>query len=146
MNKKKQTRRDFIKKTTGAITGLTALPYFIPSSIIGRNNIVPPSDKIRIGCIGVGWQGTSNMRTFLKESDAVIVAVCDIDKNHLEEAKNTVNTYYGNKDCKTYHDYKELLGRKDIDAVSIGLPDHWHGIVSVAAAKAGKDIYGEKPL
>ncbi len=146
MSHKKTNRREFIKKTTGAIAGLTALPYFVPAKILGRNNNIPPSDKIRIGCIGVGWQGTSNMKTFLNESGAIVVAVCDIDKNHLQDAKNMVDTYYGNNDCKTYHDYNELLERKDIDAVSIGLPDHWHGIVSVAAAKAGKDIYGEKPL
>jgi len=146
MNKKKHNRRDFIKKSSGAIIGLASIPYFIPSKIIGRNKLIAPSDKIRVGCIGVGWQGTSNMKTFLKESDAIVVAVCDIDKNHLTEAKNTVDTYYGNKDCKTYHNYKEILERNDIDVFSIGLPDHWHGIVSVAAAKAGKDIYGEKPL
>jgi len=146
MKKQKQNRREFIKKTSGAILGLTSLPYFIPSAIMGRNKIIAPSDKIRIGCIGVGWQGTSNMKSFLRENDAVVVAVCDIDKNHLAEAKQTVDTYYGNKDCKTYHDYKEILARNDIDVFSIALPDHWHGIVSVAAAKAGKDIYGEKPL
>lgn len=146
MKKMKQNRRDFIKKTTGAIAGLTALPYFIPSSIIGSNKIISPSDKIKIGCIGVGWQGTGNMEAFLRENDTVVVAVCDIDKNHLQNGKRIVDTYYGNSDCKTYHDYKEILSRDDIDVISIGLPDHWHGIVSIAAAKAGKDIFGEKPL
>ncbi len=146
MKKTKHNRRDFIKKTSGAIAGLAAFPYFIPSSIIGRNKIITPSDKIRIGCIGIGWQGTGNMEAFLRENDTEVVAVCDIDKNHLQNAKNIVNTYYGNNDCKTYHDYKEILARKDIDVFSIGLPDHWHGIISIAAAKAGKDIFGEKPL
>lgn len=146
MKNQKRSRRNFIKTTVGAIAGLTAFPYIIPSSIIGKNKFIAPSDKIRIGCIGVGWQGTSNMEAFLREKDAIVIAVCDIDKNHLKEAKNTVDKYYGNNDCKTYHDYKEILLRDDLDVISIGLPDHWHGISSVAAAKAGKDIFGEKPL
>lgn len=146
MNKKKQTRRDFIKTSAGTIASLAVFPYIIPSSILGRNNFVPPSDKIRIGCIGIGWQGTGNMQAFLREKDTIVMAVCDIDKNHLKNGKNIVDTFYGNNDCKTYADYKEILNRKDLDAISIALPDHWHGIVSIAAAKAGKDIFGEKPL
>ena len=86
------------------------------------------------------------MEAFLKENDAMVVAVCDIDKNHLQKSKDIVDKYYGNFDCDTYHDYKELLERDDIDVVSLALPDHWHGIVAIAAAKAGKDIFGEKPL
>ena len=89
MKNMKQNRRDFIKKTTGAIAGLTALPYFIPSSIIGSDKIIAPSDKIKIGCIGIGWQGTGNMEAFLRENDTVVVAVCDIDKNHLQKGKRT---------------------------------------------------------
>ncbi len=144
--KKKQNRREFIKRSVGAVAGLTAFPYLVPSKVLGRNSIISPSDKIRVGCIGLGWQGPGNMDNFLSEQDALIVAVCDIDKNHLAENKKTVDTYYGNSDCKPYHDYKELLARKDIDAVSIALPDHWHAIAAVDAARAGKDIYGEKPL
>lgn len=146
MKTKKQNRREFIKRSAGAIAGLTALPYIVPSTVFGRNKFIAPSDKIRIGCIGLGWQGPWNMNAFLREKDAIVVAVCDIDKNHLKDAKNTVDTFYGNKACDTYHDYKELLARDDIDAVSVAVPDHWHAIIAVAAARAGKDIYGEKPL
>ncbi|MEN8191756.1 MAG: Gfo/Idh/MocA family oxidoreductase [Bacteroidota bacterium] len=146
MKIRKHDRREFIKRSAGAIAGLTAFPYIVPSTVLGRNKSISPSDKIRIGAIGLGWQGPGNMRGFLSEKDAVVVAVCDIDKNHLSAAKKTVDTYNGNKSCDAYHDYKELLARKDIDAVSIALPDHWHAIAAVAAAKAGKDIYGEKPL
>ncbi len=146
MNKTKHNRRDFIKKTSGAIAGLAAFPFIIPSSIIGKNKIIAPSDKIKVGCIGIGWQGTGNMEAFLREHDSVVIGVCDIDKNHLANAKSIVDTYYGNNDCKTYNNYKELLERKDIDVISLALPDHWHGIISIAAAKAGKDIFGEKPL
>ncbi len=86
------------------------------------------------------------MKQFLAQSDARVVAVCDIDKKHLNNAKKEVDNKYGNQDCAAYHDFRELLARDDIDAVSIAVPDHWHGIISIAAAKAGKDIYGEKPL
>jgi len=99
-----------------------------------------------MGCIGVGWQGTSNMENFLREPDAQIVAVCDVDKNHLQRAKQIVDKHYGNNDCAVYHDFRELLERDDIDAVSLGLPDHWHAIPAIMAAEKGKDIYGEKPL
>ena len=146
MKTKKHGRREFIKRSAGAIAGITAFPFIVPSSVFGRRKFIAPSDKIRIGCIGLGWQGPGNMDSFLREKDALVVAVCDIDKNHLKKAKNTVDTYYGNKDCDPYHDYKELLDRDDIDAVSIATPDHWHGIIAIAAATVGKDIFAEKPL
>ncbi len=146
MKTRKHDRREFIKRSAGAIAGLTAFPYIVPSSIFGRNKFVSPSDKIRLGCIGLGWQGPGNMQNFLREQDALVVAVCDIDQNHLNKAKNTVDTFYSNKDCDPYHDYKELLARDDIDAISIAVPDHWHAIAAVAALRSGKDVYGEKPL
>lgn len=146
MSDQKYNRRKFIKKSTGTIAALTAFPYIIPSKIIGKDKIIAPSDKIRIGCIGLGWQGPWNMDMFLNESDAVVVAVCDIDKNHLMEGKNQVDTYYGNNDCATYHNYEEIIARNDIDVLSIAVPDHWHAIIAIAALKAGKDVYGEKPL
>ncbi len=99
-----------------------------------------------MGCIGTGWQGTTNLQGFLNEADAQVVAICDVDKNHLENAVRLVNEKYGNSDCVTYHDFRELLARDDIDAVSCGLPDHWHSIPAIEAAEAGKDIYSEKPL
>ncbi len=146
MSDQKYNRRKFIKKSTGTIAALTAFPYIIPSKIIGKDKLIAPSDKIRIGCIGLGWQGPWNMDMFLNESDAVVVAVCDIDKNHLMEGKNQVDTYYGNNDCATYHNYEEIIARNDIDVLSIAVPDHWHAIIAIAALKAGKDVYGEKPL
>ncbi|MBK7979147.1 MAG: Gfo/Idh/MocA family oxidoreductase [Ignavibacteriae bacterium] len=146
MSDQKYNRRKFIKKSTGTIAALTAFPYIIPSKIIGKDKLIAPSDKIRIGCIGLGWQGPWNMDMFLNESDAVVVAVCDIDKNHLMEGKNQVDTYYGNNDCATYHSYEEIIARNDIDVLSIAVPDHWHAIIAIAALKAGKDVYGEKPL
>jgi predicted dehydrogenase len=86
------------------------------------------------------------MGGFLGNSACQVVAVCDVDKNHLQGAKNTVDKKYNNQDCKTYSDFRELCARKDIDGVMLALPDHWHALVAVEAANHGKDIYGEKPL
>ncbi|MBI1370711.1 MAG: gfo/Idh/MocA family oxidoreductase [Planctomycetes bacterium] len=131
------TRRQF---TQSALAVAATAPMFVPRSAFGAN------DKITMGCIGIGWQGTTNMNQFLGKDDCRIVAVCDVDKNHLIAAQNAVNKKYGNSDCKTYHDYKELIARKDIDAVVICTPDHWHSLPAIAAANAGKDIFCEKPL
>ena len=78
--------------------------------------------------------------------DCQVVAACDIDANHLQGAIDMVNDHYQTKDCKGYHDYKELLARDDIDAVMIAVPDHWHELVATEAARRKKDVYGEKPL
>ena len=101
---------------------------------------------ITVGCIGVGWQGGSNLDRFLALDDCRVVAVCDVDAAHLQEAVEKVNAKYGNQDCKGYKDFRELIARNDIDAVAISTPDHWHAIQAIAAAKAGKDIFCEKPL
>ena len=139
-------RRQFLKKATTAATSAVMFPYIVSSSALGKAGSVLPSNRVTMGCIGVGWQGGINMETFLWHKDCRIIAVCDVDKNHLQEAVNIVNGRYKNKDCATYSDFRELLARDDIDAVSIGLPDHWHAVPAVAAAKSGKDIFGEKPL
>ena len=144
--KNKRNRRDFLIGSTALFTATVGFPSIVPSTVLGRGAAVAPSNKVTLGCIGVGWQGTSNMEGFLEDSNVRIVAVCDIDREHLENARDIVNKAYGNKDCLTFHKYEELLSRADIDAVSLGLPDHWHAIPAVAAAAAGKDIYGEKPL
>jgi predicted dehydrogenase len=143
MKKNKVTRRSFLKKAASASAAAISFPYIVPSTVLGQT---APSNKIIMGCIGVGWQGGANMHEFLQHGDARIVAVCDVDKNHLNGARSTVNNKYGDKGCKTYADFNELLARDDIDAVSLGLPDHWHAIPAIAAARAGKDIYAEKPL
>jgi predicted dehydrogenase len=123
-----------------------AFPTIIPSSALGLDGAVAPSNRLIMGAIGVGGQGTHNMNTFANNAGVQMIAVCDVDRERLEAAKNKVDERNGNKDCATYGDFRELLARKDIDAVCIGTPDHWHGVISVSAAKAGKDIYCEKPL
>jgi len=140
------SRRQFLTKTAGTAVSVIGLPYFVPASALGRGGSVSPSERITLGCVGVGWQGTSNLKSFLREKDCQVVAVCDVDEHHLEETINHVNSYYRNKDCAGYRDYRELVSRDDIDAVSLGLPDHWHAVPAIAAARAGKDIFGEKPL
>jgi predicted dehydrogenase len=90
--------------------------------------------------------GMGNMNDFLEKDAVQIVAVCDVDRDHLARAKQTVDTAYGNGDCRTYTDFRELIAREDLDAVSLALPDHWHAIPAIMAARAGLDIYGEKPL
>jgi predicted dehydrogenase len=107
---------------------------------------VAASNRITLGVIGWGMMGPANTRAFLLQDDCQVVAACDLDKDHLQAAVDTINTRYGNKDCKSYRDYRELLARDDIDAVMIAVPDHWHALVATAAAARKKDVYGEKPL
>ena len=138
-------RRDFIK-TVSTVAAVSGFPAVVPASALGLNGSIAPSNRIVMGCIGVGGQGTFNMKAFLSEPDTQVVAACDVDKDHLEKARQTINERYANQDCKPYTDFRELLARDDIDAVTVCTPDHWHGLIAMAAAKAGKDIYCEKPL
>ncbi len=129
------TRRDFVK-----LAGAAAL---LPRSGWARPSA---SNRITLGVIGWGMMGPANTKAFLAQDDCQIVAACDIHTAHLQAAVDTVNTKYGNSDCKAYHDYRELLARDDIDAIMIAVPDHWHAVIATEAAARKKDIYGEKPL
>jgi len=140
------TRRSFLKKAVGAAAGTIAFPYVVPSSALGKAGTVAPSNRIVMGAIGVGSMGTGDMRGFLKREQVQMVAVCDVDKRHRDRAKRIVDTKYGNNDCATYLDFRELIGRGDLDAVMIAVPDHWHSIPAIAAARAGLDIHAQKPL
>jgi predicted dehydrogenase len=139
-------RRDFLKTLPVAVVAATGFPTIVPATVLGKNGAVAPSDKIVMAGIGFGMQGIPNMKAFLNKDEVQWVAVCDIDELHLKEAQGIVNGYYGNEDCAAYHDYRELYARNDLDAVSIAVPDHWHAILSIAAAHRGLDIYGEKPF
>jgi predicted dehydrogenase len=138
----KINRRHFLKFTGAAI----ALPAFLPGSVFGGDGGTAPSNRVNLGVIGMGWQGPGNTQAFLAETDCQVVAACDLDANQLQDALNLVNDHYQTKDCKGYHDYRELLARPDIDAVMIAVPDHWHELVATEAARRKKDVYGEKPL
>jgi predicted dehydrogenase len=140
------TRRQFLHQAGALSAGIVAAPMIVPSSALGRDGATAPSERIVMGTIGTGGMGRGNTGAFMGQSDVQMVAVCDVDAKHLMEARDLVNNKYGNQDCTTYRDFRELLDRDDIDAVVIATPDHWHGLISVAAARKGKDMYTEKPL
>ena len=142
----RSTRRTFLKHTAALTGAAVGLPYIVPASALGADGHTAPSNRITLGCIGVGSMGGANMRNFLRFDDVRIVGVCDVDRARREGAKAQVDQRYGDDGCATYHDFRELLARDDLDAVSIAVPDHWHAIPAIAAAKAGLDIYAEKPL
>jgi predicted dehydrogenase len=156
------TRRRFLQ-TTSAAAALAGFPAIIPASALGLEGKVAPSNRITLGVIGTGNQGFNDIRSFLQDERVQIVAVCDVNKESLgywdgklggrEPAKRLVEEHYAKaKDaesyngCKAYIDFREVLDRKDIDAVEVCTPDHWHAIPVIAACKAGKDIYCQKPL
>ena len=139
------SRRRFFKGAAAA--GAAALfPSIVPASALGKNGHIAPSNRIVMGFIGVGSQGTGNMRWFLGKKEVQVVAVCDVDKRHRDRAAKIVNDRTGSSDCTPYHDFRELIGRGDLDAVGLALPDQWHAVPAIAAARAGLDMYGEKPL
>ena len=160
----KLSRRDFLK-TSAAAGAAFAMPAIVPSSVLGA---AAPSNRITIGCVGMGGQGTWNMNGFLHKPHAQVLAVCDVNKGSddydklyqfphstagREPARQMVERYYGQqkpsgtyKGCSSYADFRDLLARDDIDAVVVCTPDHWHVPISLAAVRAGKDVYCEKPL
>lgn len=138
-------RRRFLG-LAGAAGAAIAMPTFIPASALGRAGRPAPSERIVVGIVGWGMIAPQNTEGLMKLPDCQVVASCNIDKNHLKRSMKAVNDHYGNKACGSYHDYREMMARKDIDAVMIAVPDHWHELIAVEAAKNGKDIYGEKPL
>ncbi len=138
-------RRSFLKGALGAGAGI-GLFNIVPASALGLGGRPAPSNRIVMGCIGLGGQGSGNMGAFLGQPDTQVVAVCDVDKNHLAGAKGTVDGRYNNKDCTAYTDFRELLGRDDIDAISLATPDHWHAVPAIMALSSGRDVYGEKPI
>lgn len=132
------TRRHFLASAGASLVAAHAA--------FARAGRIPASDRITLGVVGWGMMGPANTKAFLDQPDCRVVAACDIDTNHIQDALDTINGHYGNKDCTSYHDYRELLARTDIDAVMIAVPDHWHALIATEAAARKKDIYGEKPL
>jgi len=146
------SRRDFLEKTGAGLLGSTVLggfPIVVPSSVFGPN---APSNRINIGAIGNGRISRGHdLPGVWKYDNTRVVAVCDLDSKRLEDAKRLVNGHYADKTGKPYDgvagyaDYRDLLANKDIDAVVVSTPDHWHTLIAVAAVRAGKDIYLQKP-
>jgi len=142
-----KTRRQLLKDVAALVpAGAAGFPTIVKASALGLNGAVAASDRVVFATIGTGWMGTDHVGIFLRVPGAQYVAVCDLDDEHLEGAKAKIDKAYGNQDCAKYRAFEELLMRRDIEAVSIAVPDHWHGLVAVTAARAGKDIHGEKPL
>jgi predicted dehydrogenase len=147
---KKLNRRDFLKSsiTTAAVFGI---PAFIPSSVLGKIGNGSPNERINLGFIGLGTKGFvgcwgSLLHSFIEYDTVQIRAVCDVDKSYQQRAKAFVDDRYQNQDCAMYTDFRDMLARKDIDAVVIATPDHWHAIQMIQACEQGKDVYCEKPL
>jgi predicted dehydrogenase len=134
------TRRQVLRHSLAAI----AFPTIIPSSVLGRSGVAP-GEKITLGVIGIGPRCTYDLKSMLAERDVRCVAICDVQSGRREAGKKLVDSQYGDQDCILFRDYRELLGRADIDAVLVATGDRWHATASIAAAKAGKDVYSEKP-
>lgn len=142
----KLSRRNFLRSAGTIAAGMLGFPYIVSHSALGKAGPVAASERITLGFIGVGGHGRqANLKTFLGFADAQVLAVCDVDPQNRNMAKNMVDQKYGNRDCAAYNDFREVIYRNDIDAVVISTPDHWHVPMAVMAAKAGKDVECEKP-
>ena len=139
-------RREFMKGTLAGAAGVLGFPTIIPASALGADGATPPSDRLTMGCIGVGAQGSGDMRGFLQNEDLRVVAVCDVREASRQRAKGMVDAQYGDKNCAVYNDFRELLARSDIDTVSIAPGERWHALMSIEAARRGKHIHCEKSL
>jgi predicted dehydrogenase len=132
-------RRGFLRTTLAA-----SIPVAAPSFL--RAGGPPAAARLNLGVIGVGGQGSGHARTWTGVPEARLVAVCDVNRAQVERAKAAADSAQGDKSCAAYVDFRELLARDDIDAVSIAVPDHWHALIALAALRAGKHVYLEKPL
>ena len=146
------TRREFLRGAA-AVSGIVAAPWLIPSSARGADGAVAPSGRLAVGLIGKGLMGSGHLRRLVGDPATQLLAVCDVDRGRCEEGKRLADETYAAerasgayRGCAAYNDYRELLARPDIDAVVIVTPDHWHALQAIDAAKAGKDVYCEKPV
>jgi len=157
------TRRSFLRRTAAAAGAAVAAPLIVPGSCLGLAGTVAPSNRITMAFVGTGNQGTGDLGGFLSDDRVQVLAVCDVNREGpgywggsvrgAEPARKTVDDHYSRrsrtgayKGCDATWDFREILGRADIDAVEIATPDHWHAILVVEAARAGKDIFCQKPL
>lgn len=165
VSKNRSTRRNFLKtvsKSSACVGVATALPTIVPSYVFGAD---APSEKLNVGIIGVGWRGTDHLNMCRRNPNIQIAAISDVDRPYLLRARKILDDEYevdrelitgrgGSmkraempaKAVEAYAEYERLLDRKDIDAVTIAVPDHWHARLYIDAMQAGKDVYGEKPL
>jgi predicted dehydrogenase len=135
-------RRQFLQNASAVL----ALPMVIPASVLGRAGTVAPSNRITFGAVGFGGRAQHILPNFLGFPDLRFLAVSDCREGRLRNAKQFIDAHYRNNDCQVYSDFRDLLARKDIDAVLIAIGNRWHGLASIYAARAGKDVYSEKPV
>jgi predicted dehydrogenase len=135
-------RRTFLK--TILIAG--AAPWLVPAHVLGAAGQTPPSGKISLGVIGVGAQGQSDLRDFLRHEDVRVTAICDVNKRNTESARRIIAERYGSPDVKVFTDFRELNADASVDAVLMALPVHWHSLPALDAVLHGKHIYHEKPM
>lgn len=141
MKSNKTNRRSFLKRAAfGAVA-----PMIVPGAVLGRDGGVAPSERIVMGGIGIGNRGRYVLSCFLPNPDVQFVAVCDVQQKRRESIKKMIDDHNKNSDCAMIRDFRELLGRNDVDAVLIATGPNWHSQASIEAAKAGKDVYCEKP-
>jgi hypothetical protein len=138
-------RRRFFKAAAAAAGAVIAAPTIVSAAALGKDGAVAASDRITLGAIGIGNRGSYDLGCILWEPDVRVIAVADVRGVNRNRAKGAVDGKYGNKDCATYIDFRELLARGDIDTVLIATGPNWHATASIMAAKAGKDVYCEKP-
>src|SRR5262245_38067534 len=155
------TRRRFLRRSATVLTTALASPTLIPASVLGRSGLLPPSERITMGFIGVGTQGGGHLLGgawtyvaggYAGRKEVQVLAVCDVSRDRRERACQRVNDHYAEvyearnyKPCQAYNDFRQVLERSDIDAVLIATPAHWHATMAIMAAQAGKDLYCEKP-
>jgi predicted dehydrogenase len=142
---KQVSRRRFVKTALAAGSALAA-PTIIPSSALGLDGAVAPSERIIVGGIGIGNRGNYDLGCFLEQKDVQFAAICDVRDARRLFVKKRVDELYGNQSCLMFRDFRELLDRPDIDALLIATGPNWHATMAMNAAKAGKDMYCEKPV
>ena len=136
-------RRDFLRR---GLLGVAAAPFVVPGAVLGKNGAAAPSERITLGAIGLGSRGRSDLSHFLQQEDVRCVAVCDSFADRRAQGKQMVDKHYGNADCAATRFHEELLDRDDIDALLVVTGDRWHAVLRALAARAGKDVYCEKPF
>jgi len=146
MRNKAIDRRRFLKRAAGTAAGAMSFPYIVSSSALGAAGGVAASERITVGCVGVGPQGSGVMGNFLRQKDARVVAICDVKSHVLKAGQDRVNKHYKGTGCDAYKDFREVMARDDIDVILAATPDHWHVLIALAAVKSGKDVYLEKPM
>jgi predicted dehydrogenase len=138
------SRRQFLQAAAGSAAAVAA-PTILPATVFGGDGLAPPSERITVGGIGIGRRGSYDLSCFLPQPDVQFIAICDVKENRRIAVKKTADDRYGNDNCDMYRDFRDLLDRQDLDAVLIATGPNWHCAAAVAAARAGKDMYCEKP-